>query len=485
MLALVLALSLAGPVRSAAQQPGALERSSRIEDLLPGAFGSHRYDVWMGGKCVGWKRRELVCDRATGQYLESYITQMNIDRAGKVLDYKSSEFARYSATPPHRVLWKQLIESNDGRETSLELMLRHDGAAVVTRSAAGSTSLEVHFVEETLEGELRDMKRAIEGGGPFERVSNSLVDGVPKRNTLARGASERVDGIAQPLFVLEVRREGFAAVELRLVDATGLLHVQRLGAAVELRLADGEPPRASRGSVSALADASVPVSGLDGNPKSIDALKLEWSGAVELLPARDFQRVSWSSKEQHSQTIEIERVRKPTQAERSTPIPSECGAELAADPLIQSDHAAIRAAAQVIVGNERDPWFKTTRVVEWVASSIAFADDANSSSAADVLAARRGDCTEHTLIACALLRASGVPTRQVGGLAYAGPTWGVLAPHAWIEVWIGRWIPVDPTWNEAPVDATHVYLGGIDDGASMVSNVMSAKASEVARASGH
>ena len=32
--------------------------------------------------------------------------------------------------------------------------------------------------------------------------------------------------------------------------------------------------------------------------------------------------------------------------------------------------------------------------------------------------------------------------------------------HAWAEVALdGRWHPVDPTWNQRPVDATHLKLG--------------------------
>jgi hypothetical protein len=28
--------------------------------------------------------------------------------------------------------------------------------------------------------------------------------------------------------------------------------------------------------------------------------------------------------------------------------------------------------------------------------------------------------------------------------------------HAWSEVFVGRWISVDPTFSQLPVDATHI-----------------------------
>ena len=59
-------------------------------------------------------------------------------------------------------------------------------------------------------------------------------------------------------------------------------------------------------------------------------------------------------------------------------------------------------------------------------------------------------------------RAVGVPARSVGGVIY-GPdgTWGY---HAWAEVYLDGWVPVDPTWNEIGwLDALHIELGKFED----------------------
>ena len=34
--------------------------------------------------------------------------------------------------------------------------------------------------------------------------------------------------------------------------------------------------------------------------------------------------------------------------------------------------------------------------------------------------------------------------------------------HAWAEIWVGRWIAVDPTQGTMAADATHVQLAGGD-----------------------
>jgi transglutaminase-like putative cysteine protease len=79
-----------------------------------------------------------------------------------------------------------------------------------------------------------------------------------------------------------------------------------------------------------------------------------------------------------------------------------------------------------------------------------------------VLAAGRGDCTEHTVLLVALARALGIPARPVHGLVYARYEDGqdALYWHAWAEVRsAGEWIAIDPTFGQPVADATHVALG--------------------------
>lgn len=81
-------------------------------------------------------------------------------------------------------------------------------------------------------------------------------------------------------------------------------------------------------------------------------------------------------------------------------------------------------------------------------------------TALDVLRHPQGDCTEHTVLAVALLRRLGVPARGVTGWVAAGRTFGL---HLWVEVLIGnRWIPVDPTFDETPASALHLKLATTD-----------------------
>jgi hypothetical protein len=96
-------------------------------------------------------------------------------------------------------------------------------------------------------------------------------------------------------------------------------------------------------------------------------------------------------------------------------------------------------------------------VFEWITEkdySVGFA------SALEVVRTPKGDCTEHGVLAVALLRKLGVPARGAVGWVALDRT---LGPHFWVEVLIkGRWIPIDPTFDQAPASAFRLKLGETD-----------------------
>ena len=75
--------------------------------------------------------------------------------------------------------------------------------------------------------------------------------------------------------------------------------------------------------------------------------------------------------------------------------------------------------------------------------------DRGAASALETLESKTGDCTEHSILTSALLRAQGFPTRLVDGLIVAD---GKMGYHEWIEVYVNGqgFVPVDPTFNEIP-----------------------------------
>jgi len=122
---------------------------------------------------------------------------------------------------------------------------------------------------------------------------------------------------------------------------------------------------------------------------------------------------------------------------------------------IPSGNPALLAKKTEIVGNEKDPEKIIKKLVTWVAAHIKD-NAAASGSAPDAIRKGEGDDLAHARLYASLARAAGIPTRIALGLVYIQDK-GFLY-HCWAESYSGRWLPVDPTSGEAPVDSTHVKL---------------------------
>ncbi len=140
---------------------------------------------------------------------------------------------------------------------------------------------------------------------------------------------------------------------------------------------------------------------------------------------------------------------------------------LGPEPLIESDAPEIRAEAGIAVGDATDRRVQAERLTRHVNGLLDKKPTVSLPSARDVLRTKIGDCNEHTALYVAMARSLGIPARIAVGLAFVR---GAFYYHAWPEVYLdegddrGLWLPVDPTFNEFPADATHLRLarGGLD-----------------------
>jgi len=140
---------------------------------------------------------------------------------------------------------------------------------------------------------------------------------------------------------------------------------------------------------------------------------------------------------------------------------------LAPETLIESDDPEIRTEAERLVAGVTGTRARAERLVREVNALLDKKPTVSVPSAKEVLRTKVGDCNEHTALYVAMARALGIPARINVGLAMVR---GAFYYHAWPEVWIdespsrGYWLPVDPTFNQFPADATHLRLlqGGLE-----------------------
>ena len=143
------------------------------------------------------------------------------------------------------------------------------------------------------------------------------------------------------------------------------------------------------------------------------------------------------------------------------------------EPFIESDAPEIIAEARVAVAGAKDTREKAEQLTRYVSALLEKKPTVSLPSAREVLRTKVGDCNEHTALFVAMARASGIPARIAVGLTFVR---GAFYYHAWPEVYIdegrgrGLWLPVDPTLNQFPADATHLRFarGGLDKQAAIL-----------------
>ena len=135
---------------------------------------------------------------------------------------------------------------------------------------------------------------------------------------------------------------------------------------------------------------------------------------------------------------------------------------LVASPMTRADQAVAALAASLRAG--KSPIDTVAAAIEWVREEVAYEKGVTSveTPATGVLAARRGVCQDFAHLTIALLRSAGIPARYVSGYLHPDEDAAIGATvagesHAWVEAWVGRWWPVDPT-NGEPVGQRHVRV---------------------------
>lgn len=152
--------------------------------------------------------------------------------------------------------------------------------------------------------------------------------------------------------------------------------------------------------------------------------------------------------------------------DRNAPAQPAPGKEfIASNYFINWDNDLVKAhAAKAIAGLPANAgaWEKAAAVERWVKLNMkAFEFDQAMATADNVARTLSGDCTEYAMLAAAMCRAVGVPSRTALGVVYAGTRDGktVMAYHMWYEVFAdGQWLPLDATLGFGGIGPGHIKI---------------------------
>jgi hypothetical protein len=270
----------------------------------------------------------------------------------------------------------------------------------------------------------------------------------------------RIGDRTEPAIRLRQRFKGLSVVAW--VDGSGRTLKEQSPAGLSLvRQSPQEARRLSDSrsvSLDLITQSSIPSDRRIAYPEEIKLLRLRLGG-VDLA---NFPLATTGRQRFNENQLEIRREN--AEEITSFSIPSKdwrFSSFVQPTPFMQSDHPRIRALAREILRSERDARKAALRIKDWVYREIVKEPTVSIPSALGVLQTKRGDCNEHTVLFNALARAAGIPAKTVVGLVYLR---GAFYYHAWSEVWLGRWISLDPVFNQFPADATHVKFveGDID-----------------------
>ncbi len=186
----------------------------------------------------------------------------------------------------------------------------------------------------------------------------------------------------------------------------------------------------------------------DAFPKAGVRLKLvRRSGDLLLLPNSDFQRVE--AVEPESLVVRLLRPEwDDGKTERASGARGNSGLTkfLSASRWIECENPELRRMALIVTGTAATDREKCLRLQQHVWKKMRFSPFSTQLIPATTIARKlEGDCTEHAVLLCTLLRSQGIPARVAAGFVYVaeGPA---FAPHMWVEALVEEeWMPLDST----------------------------------------
>lgn len=190
------------------------------------------------------------------------------------------------------------------------------------------------------------------------------------------------------------------------------------------------------------------------SPRRLEYLELELRHRNPALGWPDFNSSHQRVLEQTSDrvVVAVERRHPRQSVPLTADVDDALGDYLKPNSLLQVNQPELVELARSITAEADDRWQAALMLEQWVAENLSFDMGVVLASSSEVLANRRGTCTEYAVLLTALARAVGIPARYVTGYVYAH---GMLAGHAWTEVHIGEdWLAIDAAIPaDGPADA--------------------------------
>jgi transglutaminase-like putative cysteine protease len=426
------------------------------------------FGIYLGGRKAGWTKVHLAPELRDGRNVLVGRSEllMRVNVGGKTVERSQTEERVYEARPGGRLLSFRAVFGGDGgdRTVSGTCTARERCAVVIETQGGGREERTLEGVTET--ADLADGVRLAAARQTTVRGRGVELMKVRVREQQdAFMRRERVAGAG-------VQEEVSVVEEIEIGDRMAVIYrVADDGRVVEIRYGDAivsrpEPEDRAR----TLDTVDLFALGRVALPRALPrvvpaAITYRIEG---LPPAFDVASPRQKVVREGGAALLTVTARVPAAADATKDTPLAKAKEggrpedLAATAEVDADAAAVQRLARETAGDAPGAYAAAKLLAARVNRTLEKAYGASHDRASEVLAAGKGDCTEHAVLMVALARSLGIPARQVYGLVYAryGDGADALYWHAWAQVRsAGEWIDLDPIFDQPVADATHVALG--------------------------
>ncbi|MCS7047382.1 MAG: transglutaminase-like domain-containing protein [Gemmataceae bacterium] len=457
MLRLVLASGLwlgvaAALVPSVAQEPA---------PLAPRDFEPQLdwYGVYIKGKKIGYAR--MSREKVEEGVRESFLLVMKLVSFGQKAEVSLSQSLVFESKPPYRLLRVDYQQNAGDIEATIKLTRRGDGFQIV-HQAGGETKTKEHGPIDYSYRDATTIERWIRSGPKVGakivskdfHVQELRLD--PQENTIKAVKKSLVAGV--PVTYYEVETVSPQLTLLSRIDNQGRMLSGKF-ALFDIQMESEKDAKNTEFSQDLFVLGMVKIDQPLGRTSAVRELVLEVVGVDEAIfpdgPRQSMVRRDGKQppllklgkrygKESKATAVEVEENLKETLAYPIT-------------------HPKVQALAREAIGDAQTAAEKVKRVVAFVHDYISPNLTASLPNIHDLIQRKKGDCKSYALLTATLLRAAGVPAREVSGLLYIGDDGKSFGGHAWNEAIIdGVWVPIDASMNETEINATHISFGPQD-----------------------
>jgi hypothetical protein len=428
---------------------------------LTDLVGEQWYGLYMTGKKVGYSHNVVEVDK-DGRAIVTEDARFKLNMAGLNQDMTIYSKRTYSAD---RSL-KSIESKVDDIAGTNRFNAVVDGETLILDLEVGGQKSRKTLPKpkESLNDVIKNLELLANNPKPGDQVSFSMFE--PMYQTELTGTSEILgteermfDGVSTMVYKIKTKMSLMGIESIAFVTADGRTLEDKVGGGIiTMRLEPKEIATDVNYSNDTIISNAAMVDGLISRPRTRDEVKLRIKGPLDTdLILNDDRQTFEKRVDSYTFTGKLEKF----SAEDSATIPVSDDSVMQwikPSTFVQSDHPKMIATAKEIVGDETNAKVISDKLARWVSENMHSTFSARLTNSLEVLENREGDCTEHSMLYIGLARAAGLPAREVAGLIYVDRPRPGFYFHQWAKVWVGKWIEVDPTFDQEIADATHIKL---------------------------